>query len=96
MAAPGSLQAGTPAVAAELVCRQQVRPDMPALAIEEGIGGTVLARARVLHGRVQEVSIVSGPRIFHEAVRRAMLRYRCEDLGDRAVTVTQEFSFHLR
>ncbi len=88
-------QAASPALAAELICHRQVRPDMPALAIEEGIGGTVIAHARVQHGRVSEVHIVSGPAIFHDAVRRAMLRYRCEDLGDRAVTVTQEFSFRL-
>ena len=94
--APGTPRTGSPVLAAELVCPRQVRPDMPALAIEEGIGGTVVARARVLHGRVDEVSIVSGPRVFHATVRRAMLRYRCEDLGDRAVTVTQEFSFRLR
>ena len=88
-------QAASPALAAELICHRQVRPDMPALALEEGIGGRVIAHARVLHGRVREVHIVSGPAIFHDAVRRAMLRYRCEDLGDRAVTVTQEFSFRL-
>ena len=93
---PRAEPAGSPALAAELVCRRQVRPDMPALATEEGVGGTVVARARVLHGRVSEVVIVSGPSIFHEAVRRAMLRYRCEDLGARSVTVTQEFSFRLR
>ncbi len=80
-------------LAAQLVCHQQVIPQMPALAIEQGVGATVLARARVAHGRVTAVTIVSGPPMFHEAVRRAMLRYRCDDLGDRVVTVTQEFEF---
>jgi hypothetical protein len=90
----GSAVASAPqALAARLVCHQQVIPQMPALAIEQGVGATVLARARVAHGRVIAVTIVSGPPMFHEAVRRAMLRYRCDDLGERVVTVTQEFEF---
>lgn len=95
-AGPARTPAPSTPLAAELVCRQQVRPAMPALAIEEGVGGTVVAQARVVHGRVSSVTIVSGPDIFHRAVRQAMLRYRCEDLGGRAVTVTQEFRFQLR
>ncbi|MDE2153372.1 MAG: hypothetical protein KGJ85_13685, partial [Betaproteobacteria bacterium] len=95
-AGPARTPAPSAPLAAELVCRQQVRPAMPALAIEEGVGGTVVAQARVVHGRVSSVAIVSGPEIFHRAVRQAMLRYRCEDLGGRAVTVTQEFRFQLR
>ena len=95
-AGPARTPAPSAPLAAELVCRQQVRPAMPALAIEEGVGGTVVAQARVVHGRVSSVAIVSGPEIFHRAVRQAMLRYRCEDLGGRTVTVTQEFRFQLR
>ena len=93
--APGvsALPSAPATLAAQLVCHQQVIPEMPALAIEQGVGATVLARARVAHGRVIAVTIVSGPSMFHEAVRRAMLRYRCDDLGDRVVTVTQEFEF---
>lgn len=79
-----------------LVCPQQTRPRMPDLAVEEGIGGTVLARAVVQHGRVQSVTIVSGPSVFRDAVRRAMLDYRCEDRGDQSVTVTQEFRFDVQ
>lgn len=79
-----------------LLCPQQRRPRIPDLAIEQGIGGTVLARAVVQHGRVRSVTIVSGPSVFRAAVRRAMLDYRCSDQGTRAVTVTQEFRFDIQ
>ena len=78
-----------------LLCPQQTRPRMPDLAVEEGIGGTVLARAVVRQGRVRSVTIVSGPAVFRDAVRRAMLDYRCSDRGAQAVTVTQEFRFNV-
>ena len=69
---------------------------MPDLAVEEGLGGTVLAQAVVQGGRVRSVKILSGPEVFHEAVRRAMRQYRCDDKGAQPVTVVQEFRFSVQ
>ncbi len=69
---------------------------MPELAAEEGLGGTVTARAVVVHGRVRRVRIVSGPEMFDDAVRTAMLQYRCADRGDQPITVVQTFRFSVQ
>ena len=69
---------------------------MPGLAAEEGLGGTVTARAVVVHGRVRRVRIVSGPELFHGAVRRAMRQYRCDDRGDQPIAVVQTFRFSVQ
>ena len=45
-------------------------------------------------GKVVEVRIVSGPRVFHAAVRHAMLAYQCSG-GDAEIVATQDFTFKL-
>jgi protein TonB len=41
---------------------------------------------------VKEVTILSGPSVFHAAVRAAMLQYKCTaESGE--ITATQEFVF---
>lgn len=75
-----------------LACPTQVRPEMPAKAIDEGIEGTVKAEARIRNGRVAEVRILSGPRVYHAAVRAAMLAYQCSS-GDSEIVATQDFTF---
>ena len=42
---------------------------------------------------MRSVKILSGPQVFHDAVRRAMRQYRCDDHGAQPVTVVQEFRF---
>ncbi len=75
-----------------MVCPLQVKPDVPRQAIEEGISGTVRARALIQDGKVKEVTILSGPRIFHAAVRAAMLQYKCESRSE-AVSAEQSIDF---
>jgi protein TonB len=65
---------------------------MPRKALQDGIQGVVRAQVLIKDGAVKEVTILSGPRIFHSAVRSAMLQYKCtQDAGD--VVATQEFNF---
>jgi protein TonB len=77
-----------------LVCPTQVPPEMPRKALQEGIEGVVKAQIHVKDGTILDVTILSGPRVFHAAVKAAMLQYRCVPDGGE-VTATQEFSFRL-
>jgi protein TonB len=45
-------------------------------------------------GVIQEVTIISGPRVFHAAVRAAMMQYKCVTDASEVVA-TQEFNFKL-
>jgi protein TonB len=54
----------------------------------------VKAQALIRDGVVKDVTILSGPRVFHAAVRNAMLQYKCvSEPGD--VLAPQEFVFKL-
>ena len=54
----------------------------------------VRAQALIRDGVVKEVTILSGPRVYHTAVRNAMLQYKCiTQAGD--VLASQEFVFKL-
>ncbi len=77
-----------------VVCPTQVKPEMPRRAVQDGVEGVVRARALVANGSVKEVTILSGPRVFHDVVRNAMLKYRC-DADARDVLATQEFVFRV-
>ena len=67
---------------------------MPRRAMQDGTEGVVRAQALIRDGVVKEVTILSGPRVFHAAVRNAMLQYKCTaESGD--VLATQEFAFKL-
>ena len=75
-----------------VACPTQVKPEMPRKAIQDGTEGVVRAQALIRDGAVKEVTILSGPRIFHAAVRAAMLQYKCaSEPGD--VLAPQEFVF---
>ena len=77
-----------------VACPTQVPPDMPRQAIRDGTEGVVKAQALIRDGTVREVTILSGPRVFHAAVRNAMLQYRCvSSAGD--VLAVQEFAFKI-
>lgn len=77
-----------------VACPTQVKPQMPVQALRQGIGGVVRAQALIRDGAVREVTILSGPRVFHDVVRAAMLQYRCNAEGG-AVLADQEFAFKL-
>ncbi len=78
-----------------VACPKQVRPEMPRKAQQEGIEGVVKAQIRIKGGVVQEVTILSGPRLFHSAVKDAMMQYKCVSDGFGEVIATQEFNFKL-
>jgi protein TonB len=81
-------------VAIGVVCPTQVKPVMPMAARQAGISGVVKARAVVRAGRVTDVQILEGPKIFHAAVKAAMSAYQC-DVNAQEATAEQEFVFQL-
>jgi len=91
---PPPVVAGPKRTSMGLACPTQVPPEMPRKALKDGIEGVVKAQAHIKGGVVTEVTILSGPRVFHEAVREAMMQYKCtQDAGE--VIAVQEFSFKL-
>jgi periplasmic protein TonB len=75
-----------------VACPTQVQPEMPRRAIQNGIGGVVRAQVLIKEGVVKEVTILSGPSVFHAAVKAAMLQYKCTaESGE--ITAAQEFVF---
>lgn len=75
-----------------VACPTQVKPEMPRQAIRDGIEGVVKAQATIRNGKVVDVQILSGPRVFHSSVRNAMMQYQCiSGAGD--IIATQEFGF---
>jgi len=60
-----------------IACPTQAKPQVPEKALREGLSGIVRAQATIMGGVVSAVEIVSGPRVFHAAVREAMQKYRC-------------------
>ena len=78
-----------------VVCPTQVPPEMPKQAARDGTEGVVVAQAVIRDGQVREVTILSGPRVFHSAVRNAMMQYKCQS-GSGDVIARQEFAFKLQ
>ena len=77
-----------------VACPTQVAPEMPRKALQDGTTGVVKAQITISNGVIQAVTILSGPRVFHAAVRAAMMQYKCvTDGGD--VVATQEFDFKI-
>jgi periplasmic protein TonB len=77
-----------------VICPTQVKPDMPRRARQDGTEGVVRAQALIRDGVVREVTILSGPRVFHAPVREAMLQYKCSGSAGE-VLATQEFVFRV-
>jgi protein TonB len=67
---------------------------MPRKALQDGTEGVVKAQAIIKDGVVIDVSIISGPRVFHAPVRAAMMQYKCVS-GTGEVVATQEFAFKI-
>ena len=76
-----------------VACPTQVPPEMPRKALQDGTTGIVKAQAIISGGQVKSVEILSGPRVFHAAVRQAMMQYKCTNDGSGDVIATQEFNF---
>lgn len=75
-----------------VACPTQTKPEMPRKALQDGSEGVVKAQALIKDGAVRDVTILSGPRIFHAAVKAAMMQYKCTaDSGE--ILATQEFIF---
>jgi protein TonB len=77
-----------------VACPTQVKPEIPRQALRDGTSGVVKAQAVIRDGKVVSVDIQSGPRIFHNAVREAMMQYKCVS-GGADIIATQEFSFRV-
>jgi len=90
--APAPVVAGPKRAAIGVACPTQVAPEMPRKAIQDGTEGVVKAQILIKNGVVQEVTIVSGPRVFHTAVKNAIAQYKCVADGPE-VLATQEFNF---
>jgi periplasmic protein TonB len=75
-----------------VACPTMVKPEMPVKALREGIEGVVKAQILIHDGTVKQVTILSGPRIYHDPVRDAVMQYKCVS-GPGDVIATQEFVF---
>jgi protein TonB len=91
---PAPVAVGPRRTSIGLACPTQVQPEMPRKATQDGVEGLVKAQIHIKNGTIVEVTILSGPRVFHAAVKAAMMQYKCvSDEGD--VLATQEFNFKL-
>jgi protein TonB len=78
-----------------IACPIQLPPAMPIRALRDGMQGVVRAQALIRDGAVKEVTILSGPPVFHQAVRAAMLQYQCTRTSVEVIAV-QEFNFRIQ
>ena len=93
---PPAPPAPRPAVLAiGVACQSMVQPTMPRKALQEGVSGSVTARATIKGGKVIAVEILSSnPRgLFDSAVRTAMSQYGCQNSGDQEIKADQIFDF---
>jgi protein TonB len=90
--APPPVAAGPKRTSIGLACPTQVPPEMPRKALQDGTEGVVKAQIHIKAGQIVDVTILSGPRVFHAAVKAAMMQYKCVS-GDGEVIATQEFNF---
>ena len=77
-----------------VACPTQVVPEMPKRAVQDGTFGVVRAQVLIRDGAVREVTILSGPRVFHAAVRAAMMQYKCTNESGEVIA-TQEINFKI-
>ncbi len=95
-AAPSRLQSSATVQIRDL-CPTMVEAVPPARAVKAGIGGTVLARATIMRGKVVQVTILNSEPagLFDKAVREAMRQYVCHDQGDTEVFADKSFRFRV-
>jgi len=72
-----------------IVCPKRPKPEMPRQALRDGTSGTVVAEVTIRNGKVVNVDVKSGPRIFRNAVIEAVQQYECQ--GDATATATFDF-----
>lgn len=89
-ATPRMVAAAKPDI--HIACPKQSAPTMPRQALRDGTQGVVKAQAVIRDGAVREVTILSGPSVFHPAVRKAMMQYECTQ-SPAEIVVTQDFNF---
>ncbi len=89
---PAPVVTGPKRTSIGLACPTQVAPEMPRRALQDGIEGVVKAQIRIKGGTIVDVTILSGPRVFHAAVKEAMMQYTCVTDGGEVIA-TQEFNF---
>ncbi len=92
--APPPIVAGPKRSSIGVACPTQVAPEMPRKALQDGIEGVVKAQITIKSGVIQDVTILSGPRVFHAAVKTAMLQYKCISEATEVIA-TQEFNFRI-
>lgn len=78
------------------ICPVQVAPKLPERTLREDTQGVVRVQALIRDGAVQEVTLLSGPRIYYAAIRAAMLKYKCINEGHGEKLVVQPFKFELK
>jgi len=92
---PAPVQTGPRVSSMGVACPTQVPPAMPRKALQDGTEGVVKAQIHIGKGGViKEVTILSGPRVFHAAVKEAMMQYKCVSEGGDVIA-TQEFNFKI-
>jgi protein TonB len=91
---PAPVAVGPKRTSIGLACPTQVAPEMPRKALQDGTTGVVKAQIHIKGGAIQSVEILSGPRVFHAAVKAAMMQYKCVTDGGEVVA-TQEFDFKI-
>lgn len=74
------------------LCEPGRHPEYPVKAQRDGIAGKVDLVMRIQNGRVASLLSISGPEVFHPAVRLALRGYRCKWL-DQPVVVETSFMF---
>lgn len=89
---PPAPPAAKPSPDIAVTCPKQVAPKVPRRAVDDGISGTVRAELHIVAGKVVATKILSGPAIFHDAVRAAVAGYECL-ATDGEVVATQNFIF---
>jgi len=75
-----------------LVCPSQVSPQFPQRAADDGLSGKVRAQIKVSNSSVQDIEILSGPRVFHASVKSAIMQYKCLPT-EGIVTFIQDYDF---
>ncbi|WP_275698164.1 energy transducer TonB [Ramlibacter paludis] len=74
-----------------IACSNINPPEMPRAATRDKIEGLVKAQITLKDGAITDVTILSGPRVFHSVVRETIMQYKCQSQGDGIAI--QEFNF---
>jgi hypothetical protein len=75
-------------------CPTQVGPYMPREALRDRVQGVVKAQMHVRDGIVQDVVILSGPSVYGDSVKLAMMQYKCANTPAEFFA-TQTFTFKI-